>query len=53
MTFRRRLLLLASSILVVGLAGAPFATFVPGVRAAASLPLRLSDQEFWRLSSES
>jgi hypothetical protein len=60
MASRRRLLLLPAVAIVVWVAAAvlvtsgPLAPFVPGVRAtAASLPARLTDQEFWRLVTES
>jgi hypothetical protein len=50
MMFRRRFLVLGFA-LALGLSGAPL-PFAPAVRAA-SLPSRLTDQEFWRLSAES
>jgi hypothetical protein len=60
MVSRRRVFVLPAVACAVSLAGAalitsaPVAPFVPGVRAtAASLPARLSDQEFWRLVTES
>jgi hypothetical protein len=47
----RRYLLLAVSIVTAGLLGVPLA--LVGRTAAASLPTRLNDQEFWRLSQAS
>ena len=47
---RRRVLLLAGSILAACLIGLPT---VPGLRAAAeTLPARLTDQEFWKIVSD-
>jgi hypothetical protein len=51
MMFRRRFLVLGWLVLALGLSGAPL-PFAAGLRAA-SLPSRLTDQEFWHLSSES
>jgi hypothetical protein len=54
MTSRRRFLLLASSVLAVGIAGVPLATtMVTAGVAAASLPASLGDQEFWRIATTS
>jgi len=50
-TSRRRFLLLAGLLVSLGLSAAPFVA--PVRLAAASLPARLTDQEFWRLSTES
>ena len=52
MTSRGRVLLLAGSILAVCLAGLPLISTTVRLTAQA-LPMRLSDQEFWRLSAES
>ena len=54
MTSKPRFLALAGSVLAVWLTSSvPFVTLFTGVRvAAASLPARLSDQEFWRLTSD-
>jgi hypothetical protein len=47
---RRRILVLAASILVAALAGQPAG---PGARVAAEpLPQRLTNQEFWRLATD-
>ena len=50
MMSRRRFIWMAGAALAACLAAAPF---TDGVRIAAqSLPSRLSDQEFWKLSNE-
>src|SRR5213596_1330108 len=46
---RRRLLLLGAAMLAAGLGR--LAT-LPGISGAESLPARLSDQEFWKLSAD-
>ncbi|MGB7218651.1 MAG: hypothetical protein WBD07_07570 [Vicinamibacterales bacterium] len=51
MTSRRRFLLLVLFLFSLALSAVPFVA--PARLAAASLPARLTDQEFWRLSSES
>src|SRR6266705_6589720 len=47
---RRRLLVASGTLVIAVLAALPFA--VGGRAAGESLPLRLSDQEYWKIVSE-
>ena len=48
---KRRFLMLSSCVLSLALVGQ--AGFVKGRVAAAPVPMRLTDQEFWKLSADS
>jgi hypothetical protein len=48
--FKRRFLALSTAVLTIALAGLP--AFLPDHAAAEKLPMRLTDQEFWKLSAD-